>query len=180
MSVVEFIGFAISVLALLFLYFKNRADTIASQEHRGRAKEEDFLEGTHLKDFLKSIEKDIAEKEKPKPLPSSPPLPALPQIERKHKKASLSALEGRQLTSQLERRKIKSPIENRTIAASISRRYEEASPSGVVPLLHHAYAEEIHHAPARGKAAIQRLAHLQDLVIYQEIINKPKSLRQDQ
>ena len=82
MSLVEFIGFAISLIAIVVLYFRNRQDARYRLEHPEEFQGEEAMEveeeGYPLKDFIKKLEKELAEKEELKhPLP--PPLPLLPQ-----------------------------------------------------------------------------------------------------
>ncbi len=167
MSLVEFIGFAISLIALVVLYFRNRQEVRYRLEHPEEFKDEEVLEeeeeGYPLKDFIKKLEKELTEKEKLKH--PSPPLPPLPQS-KEHSKRTIQ--EDYHLKSAIEQRRIKSILEDRRLKTKLHKPDQEISQ--ISP-------DEKLLQPSKGLAAIQRLAHRRDLIIYQEIMNKPKSLR---
>lgn len=100
MSPVEIIGFIISLLALVFLFFKNKT------EMKSVPVEEEEEDDDPLRNFMKTLEKEMREEEPP---PPPPPPVILPRPQKKFK----STLEERKLKSKIEERKLKSNLEKR-------------------------------------------------------------------
>jgi hypothetical protein len=184
MSFVEIIGFIISFLALIYLFFKQQSIARYRQEHPEAFKEEEIVEEDPLTELMKAIEKETKAREAARHLP--PPLPKAVQKPKPLKAAPLAAsledyhlesqIEKRRLESQVEKRKLKSSLENRVLKSSLSQRLEEKGVHAIPPS-HHPGIEKGLVGPSRAEMALRRLAHRRDLIIYQEIIDKPKSLR---
>lgn len=175
MSFVEIIGFIISLLALIYLFFKQQSIARYRQEHPDALREEETTEEDPLTELMKAIEKETAARKAAQHLPPSPP-----KVVRKATQPKLapitSSLEDYHLASQIEKRKLKSSLENRSLKSPLGQRLEEKS-LHVIPPPHHPGIEEAFVGPSRGEKALRRLSTRRDLIIYQEIIDKPKSMR---
>ena len=166
----EIIGFVISLLALLYLFFKQKSFEHHRQEHL--KENEEFSEDDPLKEFMKAIDKETAAREAAQHLP-----PPLPHIVKQPAKPPLSSFEDYHLTSQIEKRKLKSTLENRHLKPKIGQRLEErVLPQVTQPLHYHVRDIEVA-GPSKARIALGRLSSRKDLIIYQEIIDKPKSMR---
>jgi hypothetical protein len=167
---VEFIGFIISLLALVYLFFKQQ-----SYEHHRQAQSQDFKneevdEDDDLKELMKTIDRETAARD----TQHLPPRP--PQIVKQIKKPSSTSFEEYRLASQIEKRQLKSSLENRHLKSKIAQKLEERTlPQIAQPHSHVRDWEE--KAPSRARIALGRLSNRRDLIIYQEIIDKPKSMR---
>lgn len=195
MSIVELIGFGISILALIFLYFKNQQAISTRQEHLETLEEEEEpAEEDPLQALMFAMQKEKKEKPVVKPRPSptklQPPLPpplqqqkpVQPPLQPIHKSKHMvvkSSLEDYRLASVVEKRKVKSALEERHLKSQLTHRYEEISSIAPARPQH---VEEHHksYRPARIQVVMKRLTHLPDFVIYQEVLSRPKSLRTDQ
>ncbi len=163
MSVVEFIGFAVSLLSLLFLFFRNRRQLAGQGEPRDP--QEEFPEDDPIQAFLKVMEKERLKREAP---PSTPPIayrPAYAEVKKSKKKTSK---EDTLAKNQLEKRKLASPLEKQQLVSPLTKRHEAH---------YYTHGVEILQKPARIRLMVERLADLKDLVVFREILDKPKSLR---
>jgi hypothetical protein len=147
---VEVIGFIISLLALIYIFVKQSMPPKRRAEPSIEQEEEEMEDP--LKDFLRSIERESAAREV---VPQRKPPPP-PKKKKEQKRTQHLSLEERRLASQLESRRLKSSLEER----HLYKKEEEKPPES-----------------SRAQLAIQRLANRQDMLIYQEIMDKPKSLR---
>lgn len=164
MSVVEFIGFAISLLSLVFLFFRNRRQPLTQGEQEERSQEE-FLDDDPIQAFLKAMEEERLKREAP---PSPPPVvyrPAHTEV-KKNRKSSPKGEET--MKSNPEKRKLSSSLENQQVISPLAKRHEAH---------YDAHGVEILQKPARVRLMVDRLADLKDLVVFREILDKPKSLR---
>lgn len=193
---VELIGFGISLLALVFLYFKNRQALSQRQRHIETVEEdEEVIEEDPLQALMFAMQKEKEKRERkhevkprhastrPKQ-PPPPPRQALVQASKPEQAASQykelrSPLEDYRLQSTLEKRKVKSALEERRLKSALTHRPQEMSKMGSV----HSHLHEEDYVPpqpSRVELAMRRLAHLPDLIIYQEVLSRPKGLRKDQ
>ena len=172
----EFIGFIISVFALIYLFFKQQSIVKYRQNHQEKINDE-FDEDESLDEILSIFGKETRGKKEVKtPPPPVPPYrPSSHQVNKQPKKVAASSLENYRLSSQIEKRKIKSPLEGRQIKPSYAQSYEEVASEVKVPYL--SLGEERIAGPSRVEIAVRRLANRRDLIIFQEIIDKPKSMR---
>jgi len=169
---VEFIGFIISLLALLYLFImQNRS--ASRGVHSERRQNEELIEDDPFKEFLKVVEKETLVREVAQHLP--PPPPKI--IKQQPKKKTPSALEDSRLAGQIEKRKLKSPLEDRQLRSRFN--HHEELPGRNLPLSAniHRVDEDNIVGPSRVYVALQRLANRRDMIIFQEIIDKPKSIR---
>lgn len=156
----EYLGIIISFLALLYLYFKQQSFARHQQEHVRPISEEELKEDDALQEFMNAMKKREQQEQAVRHAPP-PPKPA--KNKWKHAK---SPLEEYRLTSSIETRKVKSSLEDRKLKPSVGER--------VVP---HYEVEKEEEQPSRAELAVRRLDRRRDLLIYQEIMDKPKSMR---
>lgn len=102
MSLVELIGFAISLIALSILFFNNQR-AARQQAEIFEKEEEEEKEDNPLRNLLDSIDRP-------------PPKPT---------KKAYTPLEKHKLKSSVENRRLKSRIEERKIASELVHRYEK-------------------------------------------------------
>lgn len=163
----EFIGFFISLLALVYLYYQQYS---AATRRRQQRREAGVLDEEAEDDPLRSLMEEMRRREEPRDqrrvLP--PPPPRKVKHGRKQAKPSLAAYH---LESDLETRKIKSRLQNRHLQPSVAKR-PEGSVIDAISL-----EGKLASSPSKAMDAVERLAHRRDLLIYQEIIGPPRSLR---
>lgn len=195
MSGVELIGFVVSVVSLIFIYYKNQRDMREREAHPEKFQEEP-LEEDPLKALMSAMQREQLKREKeereriqgveralpkPKPKPklkAQPLPPPAPQTMRQPPRRS--PLEDYRLASEVETRRLKSALEERQLKSKLSYRHEQLPAYVPAQVLHlHTGDQQVEVQPSRAQQAIRRLAHLPDLVIYQEILSPPKSLRPD-
>ncbi len=178
MSFVEVIGFIISFLALLYLFFQQQAAVRKRQENPNDFTNEEEEEDP-LNEWMKEIEREAAAREAARHSPPPPPRviqrPLTSKSSKPSKKAPLSSnLENYQTPSQIEQRKLKSSLENYRLKSALSQKLEERQ-LHTMGLPHHNGEGSIRRS--RVEIATRRLSRRRDLIIYQEIMDKPKSLR---
>jgi hypothetical protein len=158
---VEYFGFIVSILALLYLFFKQISGARQQHGQSAQSKNEEWDEGDDpLKEFMAVVErKRAADEIVLRPVPPSPP-------HKMHKQPKTTSLEEHRLTGSLEKRKLKSSLEARQQKIIDNRNEENA-----------AILLQTEERPSRAKKAIQRLSSRRDMIIYQEIMNKPIGLR---
>lgn len=166
----EYIGFLISLLALIYLFFKQKSIARYRQEHPESFSDQEDVEDDSMTEFIKAIGIEDQRKAIVKLAPPAPPKQA-----KAMRKGAASPLEHYRLESSVEKRQLKSPLEKRQLKPSVKRPMEETSPQILLTPLH--LSDAIVVEPSRAEVAIRRLAHRKDLLIYLEIIDKPKSMR---
>jgi hypothetical protein len=166
----EYIGFLISLFALIYLFFKQQSLARHRQQHPETGHHHETLEDDSLTELIKGMNRQAEHKSTAKPAPPAPPKPTKPQ-----RKGAASPLEQYRLESSVEKRQLKSSLESRQLKPTVRKHVEETSPRIISESLYH--ADHIPIEPSRAEVALRRLAHRRDLVIYQEIIDKPKSMR---
>ena len=168
----EYIGFLISLLALIYLFFKQQSLARHRQQRPDGESHPVVLEDDTLAGLLKAMEHEAEQKSAVRAAPAAPP-PA-PKQPRAHRKGAASPLEQYRLESAVETRRLKSTLENRQLKPTVRERIEEP-PRPMTEYVQH--TDAVSFEPSRAEIAIRRLAHRRDLAIYQEIIDKPKSMR---
>lgn len=134
MSIVELIGFFISFLALIFLFFKNQTGVL----QKNPDDEIDLVEDDPLREFLKTLESKnqtspppLPVKKTPKPIVKEKPISIQTKRSKGHSLSQLegrrlkSQIESRQLQSQIQERKLKSHLEERQLKTDLMDRYKE-------------------------------------------------------
>jgi len=167
----EYIGFLISLLALIYLYFRQQSLARHRQEHLDAQIYQESDEEDALSEFIKTIQHKTDKKAtvQPPPPPASKPVKTI-------RKDVASTLQAYHLESPLEKRQLKSSLESRQLKSGVRKQAEERAARDIAEAAIHA-AESPQAGPSRAKTALRRLAHRRDLAIYQEIIDKPKSMR---
>lgn len=177
MSPVELIGFVISIIALIFLFFRGRAIERYRQEHPEAFGNDSLSDEDPLKELLKSIDEDEDEDEEsevPIVVPKiTKPKPIAAKIN-PYRNEPLSSIEGRHLITNIEKRKLKSEVEMRHLKSDLDDR-RLATRLSNENLFRMEMADRKVGEPRISKT-IERLPHLRDMVIYQAILGKPKGL----
>lgn len=162
----DIVGFIISVLALIYLFFKQQAIIQQKREHD----EIDEMMEEQERSVTLPPEKKISPQIKENRIPKPP--------QKMRQEPPISSLEEYRLASQIEKRKLKSTLENRHLKSNlesrVSRRTEPA-PSSFPPHNHHENIPSP--SPSRAAKAIDNLKNRKDLIIYQVVIDKPKGLK---
>lgn len=189
---VEFIGFIISLLALLFIFIKQTSSNKHQRQQSGHIdheviEEEEENENDPFTEYIKRIEKEAAVKEETarqaeisrrNRLNLSSPPPIVRNV--KEEKKIVSAKEDKHLKSRLEDYHIKSNLREHHLKSTLEERRlvskfrRQDKNNGV----QHADSGEMEAMkPSMGKTALQRLRSKHDLVVYYEIMAKPIALR---
>lgn len=161
MSAVELIGFAVSLLSLLFLFFRNRRQ-LSGQGEVEEDSQEGFLSRDPVQAFLKAMEEEHLKREIP-PLP-----PPTPRIE--EKKLKKRSKDEALTKNQRDKHPLPSSLDKRQLISPLAKPHE-------VHDVHDVHGVEILSRPPRVGLLIERLSDLKDLVVFKEIVDKPKSLR---
>jgi hypothetical protein len=162
---VEFIGFFISLLALIYLYYRQYAIATRRRQQRQEAGMTEEESEDPLRVLMEEmVHKDELEKQR-QMLP-----PPLKKAKRVHKKAKPSLAEYH-LESDLEKRKIKSALQKRHLQPSVAKNLEDRVLNTI------SLSSKLTVRPSKAMGALKRLSHRRDLLIYQEIIDQPRSLR---
>ncbi len=154
MELIEIIAFLILLVVALFSVTRRASPEEELLEKIGKKREE--AEGEEGKELEKLFQVE---------LPPSPPFP-LPKPLRKEKR-----------TRPLQHSLLQSPLEKRQRKTKLSEELEKRSSDNFLEsLLPHRRGKS--RSMSRIEKKREQLPSLQDLVIYQEIINRPKSLRE--
>lgn len=194
MSLVEFIGFLISFLALIFLFLKKKweerkrdQNPEAYQKERGEREEA-------LKKFLKSMGRDMEEMEAKEELVEEveeetlPPLPVVKKeiaqvITQKAPSSYRSVQDDYKFQAKMDSFKQRSAVEERNFRPSIENgRFQEFGSEVVSAELSSKSMQDAYKISDEKKisrifSSASHLAHQRDLMIYYEILAKPKGLR---
>ena len=160
----EYIGFFVSLLASVYLFFKQQTVATPRQEHQGSDLDND-VDGSMV-EILHLMGGHEQRKAVHKPPP--PPLKKLPKGLRK---SAATSQEQYRLES-LEKRQLKSALEKRQLSKG---QLNELSSDSLLTPLHD--TDDIINETSRAEAAVRRLSHRRYLMIYHEIISPPKSMR---
>lgn len=172
---VEYIGFFISLLALVYLFIKQNSPP---QQGEGTApvygSEGEEEENDPFSAIMKEMERraatdKVVEKRQEKEV-FLPPLPS----EKSHaakKRSSSRLVEERHITSSIKEKPLRNSFKKRLAKpkGASSQKNDE------IVLL----PPSVHGKKSRAADAVSRLAKRRDMIIYQEIIGKPKSLRSE-
>ncbi len=157
----DWVGFVISALALLFLFFRN-AMKKNEPVIKGEVKEEE-PEEIPLHEFLKEVERrERVQEEK-----VAPPKPLVPQMLKRKR----DSLELRHLVSPLKNEHIKSKTENRHLVSPLGTRKVKTEIEPGSGSVEGRVAEK-----SLAKVILDELKHPKNMLIYYEIFGKPKGL----
>jgi hypothetical protein len=166
---VEIIGFIISLLALLYLFVQNK-NPVQQKSRSSGYQREDGIDHS-FKGFLKSIEKKAATREAVQHMPPTPPS-SMKKKERSQKTPPRLLEESRQASS-IEDHHLKSSLEDRHMDSRFN--HEDLTRSTFALSLRYRDEGNGKKSVSRAQSAIRRLVHRRDMIIYQEILKKPKA-----
>lgn len=172
MSIVEFIGFLITLFALLFLSVKKNKENseLGDEGHSQQEK---------LKNFLKSLDIEMEEdnfQPHPKKVLKNEPK-SMQMRKTKSPKAQLDKPVSKKV---VEHTKLSSQLESRSFESHLKERYDNLSHSIVSEsyrdVKDDAYSIKKKSNTSRGQALLEQLPTKKNMVVLVEIFNKPKGL----
>jgi hypothetical protein len=172
MSATDLIGWLVSffgVLAFMFLYLKQVAEERSSKKHEEEFEERSDEEDEWLKHLAKPQEPIKKGMDRLKP----PPLNPLSLAASSQK---ISSLREYHLISDIETRSLRSGLADRQLETALTERVEKRSESDLSQP-YPTKRQRQDHLHSRIQKKKQSLSDNQDLIIYHEIIARPKSLR---
>lgn len=179
---VEWIGFIISLLAMLYLFISQN-----SGQKRGRFPDEQSEEEMQEEDPLKNLIREIENEGKKNEYRRHEPIPPPKKEKALAKKAHVvpkkrEGIQQRQLKSTLEERRLKptdlTDLDERRLSSSLLSR-EEWARLYAIEDISHAHHDGLIRKPSRARKILGKLGHPRDLVVYHEIMSKPLGLRSE-
>lgn len=155
MDITEFIGFLVMLAVILYSASQGVPPQEELEEKLDKKREEAEQE----------LERILGSEPLPPPAPSKPSFPV-----KKQKRSSV--------LSPLQHRTLQSPLQTRQLKTKLSQELEERSPENFLQALMHR-RQGNQGLPSRIEKRMARLSRLQDLLIYQEIMGRPKGLRDE-
>lgn len=186
MDLIEFIGFVISLGAMIFLFFKRRIEDRNREDEQDEELNPDELEQEKaLKEFLRSLDIEMDEEnEKPhypqesarkEVIHAPPPKPPVRvQAQIKIKKVEMPPIHEGFSQSNQEAFAQKSHIENRWTQTSLEK--GEINKTTIGGTQDHAYAFKGKKGLGRGRDILEKLQTKNDMIVIAEILGKPKGL----
>lgn len=187
MNAIEFIGFIISMIAMIILFFKRAIEKKRHEQNPEFYQELEQKKESQLREFIKAFDlqnydddEDDEEVEEDRP----PPMKQQNQLSMTEKKShSPLNLSGNKYSfaGKLEKYHSKTAIENRQLESKIDERYTIKSVIGS-----HVEEEEVQIDPyaIQSKARTSRSRNIlfhsvskKDLIVINEVIGPPKSLK---
>lgn len=168
MNLIEFIGFVISLAALIFLGAKRAKEEHYRKKHPEKFKEDEQTKETNLKQLLKSMNIDLMDDEQvlpPKPAPRFVYAP-VPKLTEKPKSAIRKPIKR-------EQRKTgdKAWMEHYRGESKSAYHMQNRSSSKPYEVI------QTKVRPSRGAVLLKSLPSKKEMVILYEILDKPKGLR---
>lgn len=180
MSVIEFIGFIVSMAAMGFLFLKRLKESRYRQEHPEEFDEESHAEVEELRRFLASTRmREEGRSAALAPRPAKPPeMPKPPQPRKSVAKQSLSpkpvfqsSMEGYRQAAEMERLSPSAYDAKRATMAADPYADRSAGSSEAI------YAVDDRRRDSRGGALIRQQRALQDMFILKAILEPPKAMQ---
>lgn len=190
-DLIQIIGFMV-VMILMSLLSRKRKQERTEAEYPETV-EDESKQKQNLKQFLKSLEMDMQEDEEdttPHPIPqpvkaAPPPPPQWPQAFQTKTKPHRTVpdekykfqdkFDAYNLSTAIDKSKLHSTIENRNGAYSVGQIVSPELQSTV-----NNYKTYVMSKPSTVRKMVDKLESKKDMVIYQEIMNPPLSLRPPQ
>jgi hypothetical protein len=180
---VEFIGLIISIFALFYLFIKQKAPPYQKEGPPKYRSEREIRNEKEMRDqrdmddpfkeFLKSIGSETLEEEQ---LRSAPP----PKKKSHPKKVHSHTSQEPQFNPAIKEKQSKSPWDTFDNVQIKSKSIHQSRPVRAIALpISHPEDKKKEALPSRLQSAVGRLSHRRDMIIYQEIMDKPKSLRSE-
>jgi hypothetical protein len=192
----QIIGYVVTFLALIYFMRQSRRKEATKSENSQDAVHEKHARAKKLKDFLKSLNDEMDDDDddeieklpiKHKPLHKNVVVPK--KVVQPDYKPDLyhqkSTIEDRRLKSSIEERKFQTSIENRHLRTNIESRYDDpyGKRTKILDLKSQADAPSYDViGKSGGSKANEIMANLKSrkqMIILQEIISPPKSLRRE-
>ena len=186
MSFIEFIGFVISMVALIFLFSKKIFDQRRARLNPEESEREEEEQKRNLKEFLRSLEIDMEDQEQFKPPPPPPKItPPQPPKERprgQQKPRPASRVLNDPFKAKLEQRQFETAIEKRGFKTNIEDRFyqsfdERLLSSDFRKASTDAYDVILFDQTPRIQHLVGQLPSLREMIIIREIIGPPKGLQ---
>lgn len=193
MSLVEFIGFVISLISILFLFFKQKYDQLHNNVLLEDAEEEVSQKEMPLQKIIKDFRE---EKERKKSLPSNqvPPLPHTQAVfkkehayvPRKSDESSRNFTEQKSSERRVDKEKetkryamqdaylAQDKIEKKQMKKRLDAQKKQAS----FILDREEREERRDHRLSKGTLILKKLPDLSNIIIYQAILGKPKAFEE--
>lgn len=197
MTLIEFIGFVISFIAMIVLFFRQAIEKRRRQQDPEKYDAIENRREQRLREFYKALdvprdddeedEEDFDDDEDEYIAP--PPVHVVPKPKDAYAPAAFarpqrSVKDGYQFRTKIEQLKGQSDIEKRRLATSIGDSYNNrfdtdniVSPDLQKDLHHDAYALKVGGEGSRVNDIVGRLNSPADMVILHEIIGPPKAMR---
>ena len=195
MSLIEFIGFVISMGAMVFLIGRHFWEAMIAKKDPERGLQEKRAQKDTLKQFLKSLDIDMDEDEeqrapppqphphqRPKPVvhikhSTPPPKPVYQSQQEKHR-AHRVLQDSYSYKDSIENYRLESTIEHRKMKNAIDNRYNYSNEHIVSPDLQDTDYHMIQNAqPSRVKELVSKAPSLKGMIVFQEIMNLPRAYR---
>lgn len=166
MNFIEFIGFIITLVAMVAIVFKKTMEERARKNNPEIYQEEEDQRRQNLKQMLKSLNLDLEEEEDEEEevergLPPPPPM------------AKMAPPPVLQRAASLEQRKLRTAIEERE---DKRRAHRVVSPE-YMKKEHDPYAIYSRHELSQGRQSIKNLKSKKEMMRIYEIFSRPKSER---
>jgi hypothetical protein len=149
MSLIEFIGFIITICALFFLVIKRKWEERRKREHPEEEHRKELQQKAHLKRYLKSLDLDVEEEEE----------------------------NDKVLPSHLSSFQPSYPKKKDPLPLKISQPQLTPYINPKVRNLAEGYHAIVKVKSSRGHGLVKRLPSKQEMIIYQEIMNPPLGFR---
>lgn len=177
MSLVEFIGFVISMVAMAFLFIKKVYDERQRRLNPEKYAETERKKEQALQEFLKSLELERNEEEEEDEEEEEPVLikpPPAPQMAKQHKVPFRSTLDHYKPVTLIEQRKIQTNIEKRRPFEAGDHLISDTFK--IQSVTDPSYEVERLKIKSRGEKALEELSSRRQLFIIKEILDKPKGM----
>lgn len=191
MTLIEFIGFLVSIFTLFFLYIKKNREERRRRQHPEQNESEEAGSEDALKDFLRSLEMDMDEmeenqKKQIRQPPSPPPLPPVVNPKKtstKPEKRLRTVQDEFSYKTKIEDFRQVSAVEERNFQPGITNKQFEDFGAHVVSEdlnVKNARAYQITDSLTESRLSkfVHQIPSRRDLLIYQEIMMRPKAFRQ--
>ncbi len=194
MDLIQIIGFVV-VMIMMSLLSRRRKKERTRSEYPEPAEEDAHKQKQNLKQFLKSLDMDMKDDEEDEhaPLPEPPPVKKAPlpppppprafmkETKPAHKPDRLVQEGKYQFEEKFDAYALTSPLDQRKYPTDLDKRYgkfpvgEILSPDMQSSVNN--YKTYVSSKPSKGKQLVEKIASKKDMVVYQEIMNPPLSLR---
>lgn len=190
MSIVEFIGFIVSLVAILLIMLRRNWEDRQRKNHPERYNDEADQEDA-LKNFLRALEGDMEEGKEISKKYSESPLPPLPILHKEEEEIPLerthrTVADDFQFQAKLDRFQRQSAIDSRHIKLDItSNRFEKFQGNQVVSQDMKGFSRETTYdiidkvTTNRAREILTKPKTLQDMIVIQEILGPPKGLQKN-